>query len=86
MKTILAILFALTLSLCAGCSTSTIQLGSMRAHNTRWVWDTRNFTALLTDTNGMKLELSLASSSAQAEAIEAAAAGVARGLAASQGR
>lgn len=82
-KLILAALAGLAV---AGCSTSTIEMAGMRAHNTRWVWDTRQFQAKLSDTNGTQLELSLATSSAQAEAIEAAAAGVARGLAASQGR
>jgi len=77
MKTKIALAAAL-LAL-AGCSTSTVQYGNLRVHNTRWLWSSAGVEGSVVSSN-LSLTVKLQQSSAQSEAIAAVAEGVARGL------
>jgi hypothetical protein len=63
-----------------GCSTSWIEGGGIKAHNTRWFWSSTDFTAELPTTNGASLKVGLKSSNADSQSLGAVAEGVARGL------
>jgi len=66
-----------------GCSTATVEKGDFKGHSTRWFWDTREFSAQFTDTNGSSMSIKLSKSGSQTKELGEA---VAAGIIAYQGR